>query len=60
MTLWLCPLSELDSFDTRWLAATEEMSAAVRSTVWGCEAVPWMFRLSTPPAVSWAAVIVPA
>ena len=33
------------------------ISAAVSSTVCGWVAVPWMSRLSAPPAVSWAAVI---
>ena len=48
VTLWLCALSVLDSFDTRWFAAIEATSAAVRMTVWGWSDVPRMSRLSAP------------
>ena len=57
VTVWLCPSSVVDSFDTRWFAAIDATCAAVRVTVCGWSDVPLMSRLSAPAAVSCAAVI---
>jgi hypothetical protein len=47
------PSSVLDSFDTRWLAATAARSEAANVTAWRWADVPWMPSVSAEAAESW-------